>query len=47
MPRAHAIDYEIRDHEMQYVEIELDPSESAVSTAEMGDAILVALRQGG
>jgi uncharacterized protein (TIGR00266 family) len=33
MPRAHEIDYEIRGHEMQYVEIELDPGESAISEA--------------
>jgi uncharacterized protein (TIGR00266 family) len=33
MPTAHEIDYEIRGHEMQYVEIELDPGESAVAEA--------------
>ena len=30
---AHEIDYEIFGHEMQYVEIELDPGESAVAEA--------------
>jgi uncharacterized protein (TIGR00266 family) len=33
MPTAHAIDYAIRGHEMQFVEIELDPGESAVAEA--------------
>jgi uncharacterized protein (TIGR00266 family) len=33
MPTAHEIDYTIRGHEMQFVEIELDPGESAVSEA--------------
>jgi uncharacterized protein (TIGR00266 family) len=33
MPTAHAIDFEIHGHEMQYVEVELDPGESAVSEA--------------
>jgi len=33
MPTAHEIDYEIHGHEMQFVEIELDPGESAVSEA--------------
>jgi len=33
MPTAHEIDYAIRGHEMQYVEIELDPGESAVAEA--------------
>ncbi len=31
--QAHEIDYEIFGHEMQYVEIELDPGESAVAEA--------------
>ncbi|WP_457574341.1 TIGR00266 family protein [Desulfolithobacter sp.] len=31
--RAHEIDYKIFGHEMQFVEIELDPGESAVSEA--------------
>lgn len=31
--QAHEIDYEIFGHEMQYVEIELDPQESAVAEA--------------
>lgn len=31
--RAHEIDYEIYGHEMQFVEIELDPRESVVSEA--------------
>jgi uncharacterized protein (TIGR00266 family) len=31
--RAHEIDYEIFGHEMQFVEIELDPGESAVAEA--------------
>jgi uncharacterized protein (TIGR00266 family) len=33
MPTAHEIDYEINGHEMQYVEVELDPGESAISEA--------------
>ena len=33
MPQAHEIDFEIHGHEMQYVEIELDPGESAISEA--------------
>jgi uncharacterized protein (TIGR00266 family) len=33
MPTAHEIEYTIRGHEMQFVEIELDPGESAVSEA--------------
>ena len=33
MPTAHEIDYEIHGHEMQFVEIALDPGESAVSEA--------------
>jgi uncharacterized protein (TIGR00266 family) len=33
MPTAHDIDYEIHGHEMQFVEIELDPGESAVAEA--------------
>jgi uncharacterized protein (TIGR00266 family) len=33
MPTAHEIDYTIRGHEMQFVEIELDPGESAVAEA--------------
>jgi uncharacterized protein (TIGR00266 family) len=33
MPRAHEIDYQIRGHDMQYVEVELDPGESAVAEA--------------
>ena len=33
MPAAHQIDYEIHGRDMQYVEIELDPGESAVSEA--------------
>jgi uncharacterized protein (AIM24 family) len=33
MPTAHEIDYQIHGHEMQYVEVELDPGESAVSEA--------------
>ena len=33
MPSAHEIDYAIRGHEMQFVEIELDPGESAVAEA--------------
>jgi uncharacterized protein (TIGR00266 family) len=33
MPTAHEIDYQIHGHEMQYVEIELDPGESAVAEA--------------
>jgi uncharacterized protein (TIGR00266 family) len=33
MPTAHEIDYSIHGHEMQFVEIELDPGESAVSEA--------------
>ena len=33
MPTAHEIDYAIKGHEMQFVEIELDPGESAVSEA--------------
>lgn len=32
-PQAHEIDYEIFGHEMQFVEIELDPGESVVSEA--------------
>ncbi len=31
--RADVIDYEIRGHEMQFVEIELDPGESAIAEA--------------
>jgi len=31
--QAHEIDYEIFGHEMQFVEIELDPQESVVSEA--------------
>ena len=31
--RADVIDYEIHGHEMQFVEIELDPGESAVAEA--------------
>jgi uncharacterized protein (TIGR00266 family) len=33
MPTAHEIDYKIHGHEMQFVEVELDPGESAVSEA--------------
>ena len=33
MPTAHEIDYEIRGNDMQYVEVELDPGESAVAEA--------------
>ncbi len=33
MPTAHEIDYQIHGHEMQYVEVELDPGESAVAEA--------------
>ena len=33
MPTAHEIDYKIHGHEMQFVEIELDPGESAVAEA--------------
>ena len=33
MPTAHEIDYVIRGHEMQFVEVELDPGESAVAEA--------------
>jgi uncharacterized protein (TIGR00266 family) len=33
MPTAHEIDFHIHGHEMQFVEIELDPGESAVSEA--------------
>lgn len=33
MPTAHEIDYEIKGHEMQFVEVELDPGESAISEA--------------
>jgi uncharacterized protein (TIGR00266 family) len=33
MPTAHEIDYRIHGHEMQYVEVELDPGESAVAEA--------------
>jgi uncharacterized protein (TIGR00266 family) len=33
MPTAHEIDYEIHGQEMQYVEVELDPGESAVAEA--------------
>jgi uncharacterized protein (TIGR00266 family) len=33
MPTAHEIDYKIYGHEMQYVEVELDPGESAVAEA--------------
>jgi uncharacterized protein (TIGR00266 family) len=33
MPLAHEIDYKIHGHEMQFVEVELDPGESAVSEA--------------
>jgi uncharacterized protein (AIM24 family) len=33
MPLAHEIDYKIHGHEMQYVEVELDPGESAVAEA--------------
>jgi hypothetical protein len=33
VPTAHEMDYKIHGHEMQYVEIELDPGESAVAEA--------------
>jgi uncharacterized protein (TIGR00266 family) len=33
MPTAHDIDYEIKGHEMQFVEVELDPGESTISEA--------------
>ena len=33
MPTMHEIDYEIFGHEMQYVEVELDPMEAAVAEA--------------
>ena len=33
MPTAHEIDYKIQGHEMQFVEVELDPGESAVAEA--------------
>lgn len=33
MPTAHEIDYKIYGHDMQYVEVELDPGESAVAEA--------------
>jgi uncharacterized protein (TIGR00266 family) len=33
MPTAHEIDYQIHGHEMQFVEVELDAGESAVSEA--------------
>jgi uncharacterized protein (TIGR00266 family) len=33
MPTAHEIDYAIHGHEMQFVEVELDPGESAVAEA--------------
>jgi uncharacterized protein (TIGR00266 family) len=33
VPTAHEIDYEIRGNDMQYVEVELDPGESAVAEA--------------
>ncbi|MCC6202601.1 MAG: TIGR00266 family protein [Gammaproteobacteria bacterium] len=33
MPTAHEIDYRIQGHEMQFVEIELDPGESAIAEA--------------
>jgi len=33
MPAMHEIDYEIFGHEMQYVEVELDPMEAAVAEA--------------
>jgi uncharacterized protein (TIGR00266 family) len=33
MPTAHEIDYEIHGNDMQYVEVELDPGESAVAEA--------------
>ncbi len=33
LPGADVIDYEIRGHEMQFVEVELDPGESAVAEA--------------
>ncbi len=33
MPTAHEIDFEIRGQEMQYVEVELDPGESALAEA--------------
>jgi len=33
MPTAHEIDYAIRGHAMQFVEVELDPGESAVAEA--------------
>jgi uncharacterized protein (TIGR00266 family) len=33
MPTAHDIDYAIHGHDMQFVEIELDPGESAVAEA--------------
>lgn len=32
-PRADVIDYQIHGHEMQFVEIELDPGESAIAEA--------------
>jgi uncharacterized protein (TIGR00266 family) len=33
MPGMHEVDYEIHGHDMQYVEVELDPGESAVAEA--------------
>ena len=33
MPAMHEIDYQIFGHEMQYVEVELDPMEAAVAEA--------------
>jgi uncharacterized protein (TIGR00266 family) len=33
MPNAHEIDYQIHGHEMQFVEVELDPGESAIAEA--------------
>src|SRR5512137_1439453 len=33
MPTMHEVDYEIHGHEMQYVEVELDPMEAAVAEA--------------
>jgi uncharacterized protein (TIGR00266 family) len=33
MPMMHEVDYEIHGHEMQYVEVELDPMEAAVAEA--------------
>jgi uncharacterized protein (TIGR00266 family) len=33
MPAMHEVDYQIFGHEMQYVEVELDPNEAAVAEA--------------